>query len=201
MTDDSHPAGRNGPWLIHATETSFENPWIRIETSEVTHPGDAGGIYGVVRYANLATGVLPLDEDGHTWLVGQHRFPFDAYSWELPEGGGKKGVAPQVSAARELEEEAGLIAASWLEIGQWHLSNSVSDEVAFGYLAWGLSEGTAQPEPSEDLKLERVPFSELVRRCLSGEITDAFTHLMVFAARERARRGELPEEVAVLLRD
>lgn len=199
MTDDSRPTGRNGPWLVHATETSFENPWIRIETSEVTHPSGAGGIYGVVRYAYLATGVLPLDEEGHTWLVGQHRFPFDAYSWELPEGGGRKDVSPQVSAARELEEEAGLIGANWLEIGQWHLSNSVSDEVAFGYLAWGLSKGTAQPESSEDLKLECVPFSELVRRCLSGEITDAFTHLMVFAARERARAGELPGEVAKFL--
>ncbi|MGB3625264.1 MAG: NUDIX hydrolase [Henriciella sp.] len=203
MTDDSSTGsgrpGRNGPWRVHSTETSFANPWIRIETSRVTHPGGADGIYGVVRYANLATGVLPLDEEGHTWLVGQHRFPFDAYSWELPEGGGRKGVSPQASAARELEEEAGLIADHWLEIGQWHLSNSVSDEVAFGYVAWGLSPGKAEPESSEDLTLERVPFGELVRRCLSGEIADAFTHLMVFAARERARRGELPAEVARFL--
>lgn len=203
MTDDSNDSstapGRNGPWRVHSTETSFENPWIRVETSKVTHPGGADGIYGVVRYANLATGVLPLDDDGHTWLVGQHRFPFDAYSWELPEGGGRKGVHPQASAARELEEEAGLIAGNWLEIGQWHLSNSVSDEVAYGYLAWGLSKGKAEPEPSEELTLERVAFGELVRRCLSREITDAFTHLMVFAARERARAGLLPQEVARFL--
>ena len=186
----------NGPWLVHRTELSFHNPWIRVETSEITHPNGEPGIYGVVRYENYATGVLPLDEEGCTWLVGQHRFPFDAYSWELPEGGGRKDVDPQQSAARELEEETGLRAAHWHGLGEWHLSNSVSDERAFGYLAWGLSEGKRAPESSEDLKLERVAFPDLLARCLSGEIRDAFTVLMVLAAREQARAGRLPDVVA-----
>lgn len=195
MADDSRTA-RNGPWLVHETEVSHENPWLRVETSQITHPNGAPGIYGVVRFANYATGVLPIDEDGHTWLVGQHRFTFDAYSWELPEGGGRKDVDPQLSAARELEEEAGLKARHWAPLGHWHLSNSVCDEQAFGYIAWGLEPGTTAPEPSEELKLDRIPFGQLVERCLSGEITDSFTHLMVFAALERARRGELPTHVA-----
>ncbi|GGB76630.1 MULTISPECIES: NUDIX domain-containing protein [Henriciella] len=199
MADDSEPFERNGPWRVHSTDVSHENPWIRVETSKVTHPNGEPGIYGVVRFANYATGVLPVDDEGHTWLVGQHRFTFNAYSWELPEGGGAKGVDPLVSAARELEEEAGLRAAHWLALGKWDLSNSVSDERAFGYLAWGLSAGEAAPEPSEDLALERVPVSTLIERCLSGEITDSFTHLMVFTALERARRGELPAEIANLL--
>ena len=196
MKDDETRKTRNGPWTIHSTHTAFENPWVRIETNDVFHPDGSPGTYGVVRYANLAIGVLPVDQTGHTWLVGQHRFPFDAYSWELPEGGGPKGEDPKQSAARELAEETGLRASSWLEIGQWHLSNSVTDERAIGYIAWGLEKGEARPEPSEDLKIERVPVAELVERCISGEITDGFTHLMVFAALARSRAGLLPSDIA-----
>ena len=184
MSDPS----RNGPWTVKSTETAFRNPWIRVESSEVVHPDGKDGIYGVVRYANYATGVLPLDEQGFTWLVGQHRFPFDAYSWELPEGGGPKDASPQDSAARELKEEAGLVAANWIEIGHC-------------YLAWGLSAGQTAPESSEELALKRVKFSDLLAMCLSGEVTDAFTCLMVFAARAKAEAGEYPDEIAQLLLD
>lgn len=199
MSDESNLKARNGPWLVHTRRTAFENPWIRVESSDVTHPNGEPGTYGVVRFANLAIGVLPIDEAGFTWLVGQHRFPLDAYSWELPEGGGDKSVEPLVSARRELEEETGLSATGWQEIGQWHLSNSVSDEVSVAFLAWGLKAGDAAPEASEELKLRRIPFSTLVSMCLSGEITDAFTVLMTFTALELARRGALPGHVAALM--
>lgn len=186
---------RNGPWQVHSTDLSFENPWLRVETSNVTHPNGERGIYGVVRFANLAIGVLPVDEAGYTWLVGQHRFAFDAYSWELPEGGGPKGTAPLDSARRELKEETGLAAANWAEIGRWHLSNSVTDERAIGYVAWGLTEGEAQPDASEALSLRRVSLSDLFAMCLDGEISDAFTQLIVLSAFAQARRGALPEAI------
>ena len=196
MSEDQR---RNGPWQVHSTEVSFENPWLRVETSQITHPNGEPGIYGVIRYANFATGVLPLDEEGFTWLVGQHRFPFDAYSWELPEGGGHKEIDPQVSAARELEEETGLKAAHWHRLGEWHLSNSVSDERAFGYVAWGLSPGVKAPEASEELAVERVAFADLLERCLTGAVTDSMTVLMVLSAHEQARAGKLPDAVCRLV--
>ena len=197
MTTDK----KNGPWEVHNTEIAFENPWLKVETSEITHPDGTAGTYGVARFANLACGVLPVDDEGHTWLVGQHRFPFNAYSWELPEGGGAIDVDPQHSAARELEEETGLIAAHYAPLGRWHLSNSVSDEVAYGYLAWGLTMGQASPEPSEALSIRRVPITALVGQIRGGEITDAFTHLMVMSARDMARNGKLPDTIARWLID
>lgn len=188
---------RNGPWTVHDTETSFENPWLKVESSNITHPDGSAGTYGVVRFANIACGVMPVDDEGYTWLVGQHRFPFDSYSWELPEGGGPIGIDPQISTARELQEETGLIASEYMLLGRWHLSNSVSDEVAFGYLAWSLTMGESAPEPSEALDVRRVHLSELVKGVRNGAITDAFTHLMVLSALDMSRRGELPEKLAV----
>lgn len=187
---------RNGPWTVHSEAVAFENLWIRVETSEITHPDGAPGTYGVVRFANLAIGVLPIDEAGFTWLVGQHRFPLDAYSWELPEGGGPKGTDPLASARRELAEETGLSAETWSELGRWHLSNSVSDEAAIGYLATGLSAGAPNPEGSEALTVRRVAVSQLLAMCLSGEVTDSLTVLMVLSARELAASGKLESPAA-----
>ena len=194
MSDD-----KIGPWVVHETQTGFENPWIKIESSKVTQPDGSPGTYGVVRFANLATGVLPIDEQGCTWLVGQHRFPFDAYSWELPEGGGAKGVDPVTSVARELKEETGLTAAHYQKLGEWQLSNSVTDEVAHGYIAWELNEGVSAPEASEELSVIRVPFEELARRVRAGEIKDALTHLLVMTALDQAREGQLPGHISALI--
>ncbi|MEL6324810.1 MAG: NUDIX hydrolase [Pseudomonadota bacterium] len=188
-----------GPWRVHSTQVEYENPWLRVESSKITHPDGTPGIYGVVYIANLATGVLPIDAEGYTWLVGQHRYPANTYSWELPEGGGQKGVDPWVSASRELKEETGLIAASHCCVGEWELSNSVTDEVAFGYLAWDLTEGPSSPEPSEDLTVVRLPFADLLARMRAGEIRDAFTHLIVNGAIDQARQGRLPAPISDIL--
>lgn len=191
-----------GPWTVHNVREAFGNPWLRVEDHAVTRPDGQPGQYGVVRFANLATGVLPIAADGTIWLVGQHRFPLDVYSWELPEGGGPRGIDPQVSAARELKEETGLSARHWHRLGHWHLSNSVTDEEAFGYLAWGLEEGQAEPDAYEALNIRRVPFGALVDMCLTGETTDAFTVLMTLSALALARRGALAPDIAeLILRD
>ncbi|ADM08434.1 MutT/nudix family protein [Parvularcula bermudensis HTCC2503] len=182
----------NGPWRITARHTAYETPWIRIEHHDVVRPDGADSVYGVVRFKNLATGVLPLFADGTTILVGQHRFPFNTYSWELPEGGAPAGEAPHAAALRELEEEAGLVARHWTELGQVDLSNSVSDERAFFFLAWELGQGKTAPDPDEVLETKRVPLAEVIQMCLAGEIRDSLTHLMILTAVTKARLNRLP---------
>jgi len=118
------------PWTILGEKPVYDNQWINVTEYDVLNPSGGKGIYGKVHFKGLAIGILPLDEAGYTWLVGQYRFPLDAYSWEIPEGGGDPGVAPIESARRELKEETGLVAKEWSLIQEMHLSNSVSDERA-----------------------------------------------------------------------
>lgn len=192
---------QNGPWSIHDVRTGYENPWIRVDHHEVTCPDGAAGIYGVVRFANLAIGVLPLFEDGTTMLVGQHRFTFDEYSWELPEGGGPKGEAPEETARRELAEETGITAGELAPLGEAQLSNSVSDEYSHYFLAWDLTLGEASPDPDEVLEQRRVSFAELVGEIISGRILDSLTILMVQGAILKAQLGLLPNAPASIILD
>ena len=106
-----------GPWMRNTRRVAYENPWITIWHDEVTRPDGEPGIYGVVHFANLAVGVLALDDADRVLLVGQHRYALDAYSWEIPEGGVPIGETPLEGAQRELREETGMDAATWREIG------------------------------------------------------------------------------------
>lgn len=190
---------RIGPWSVNAREVVYENPWIAVAHHDVTRPDGAPGVYGVVEFKHVAIGVLPIDAEGMTVLVGQHRFPLDAYSWELPEGGGAHGEPPEAAARRELAEETGLRAANLLRLCEFDLSNSVTDERGICFLAWGLSQGEAAPEPDELLERRRVPFAALHEMALKGEIRDSLTLLMVFSAVAHARAGRLPAEPARLI--
>lgn len=163
------------PWTTLRGRQVYSNPWIEVTEYDVLNPAGKPGIYGKVHFKNKAIGVVPVDEAGHIWLVGQYRYPLDQYSWEIPEGGGPLHLSSEESALRELKEETGLSAEHLEHILTMHLSNSVSDEVAHIYLATGLSEGEAEPEETEQLHLRKVHLDHAYAMVLSGEITDSLT--------------------------
>jgi 8-oxo-dGTP pyrophosphatase MutT (NUDIX family) len=154
---------------------AYENPWITVWHDEVTRPDGSPGIYGVVHFANVAAGVLVLDDQDRTALVGQHRYTLDAWSWEIPEGGVPAGESPLDGAKRELREETGLEASTWREIARVDLSNSVTDEQAVLYVATDLSHGDASPEPTEAIDVRWVPFDQALAMTLDGRITDVMS--------------------------
>jgi 8-oxo-dGTP pyrophosphatase MutT (NUDIX family) len=190
---------KKNPWTILSRESAYENDWIRVDHHEVLSPAGGPGIYGTVHFKNYATGVVPIDENGNVILVGQYRFPLNAYSWEIPEGGGTKTVPILESAQRELREECGVTAANWLEILGVDLSNSVSDESGTLFLAWNLSETSAQPEHTEQLQVARVPFWDAVARVKRGEIRDSLSVAGLLRVALMAYQNELPQQVARMI--
>lgn len=163
------------PWTTITNNEVYDNPWISVTHHDVIDFSKKQGIYGKVHFKNLAVGVLPLDENNFTWLVGQYRYTLDAYSWEMPEGGGELGVDPIVAAKRELLEETGIVANKWTEVLTIHTSNSVTDEFGICYLAQDLKFGESQPESCEDLTVKKIHFDEVFKMVMSGEITDSLT--------------------------
>jgi len=168
-----HP--EDNPWQITSQKEIYDNPWINLTEYQVINPSGNPGIYGKIHFKNIAIGILPLDDEMNTYLVGQFRFALGQYSWEMPEGGGPLGIDPIESAKRELLEETGLKAENWSELVRIHLSNSVSDELSIIYLARGLAQFEAEPEDTEQLIVKKLPFETVYQMVCDGEITDSMT--------------------------
>lgn len=177
------------PWRTLKTEQVYESAWIKVSKSEVLNPAGNPAVYSVVHFKNLAIGIVPLDEENNTWLVGQFRYPTNSYSWEIPEGGGKTDVAPLDSAKRELLEETGIIAETYVELMRLHLSNSATDELAIVFIARNLKFTDAQPEESEVLQIKKIPLEQACELVMKGEITDAITVAALLKTREWIRLG------------
>ncbi len=165
----------DNPWQVSGEQKIYDNPWISVTEYAVINPSGGNGIYGKVHFKNRAIGIVPMDENGHIWLVGQYRFVLNAFSWEIPEGGGILDSDPLDAAKRELKEETGIIADSWEKILEIHLSNSVSDEFGIIYLASGLKQEEAEPEDTEQLHIQKVPLEDAYRMVLNHQITDSLS--------------------------
>lgn len=168
---DSEP----NPWTTKSTTEPFENPWIKVIANEVIHPDGSDGQYTFVHFKKTAVAVLPVDEHGNTWLVGQYRYAHKCYQWEIPEGGCDPGEDTSEAGLRELREETGIIATHLEPILKMQLSNSVTNEVSISYLATGLTETEPCPDPSEKLQIRKLPLSEAIEMVMDGQIRDALS--------------------------
>ena len=172
-----------GEWTELNRKEVYDNPWITVTHSEVLNPNGGKGQYGVVHFKNLALGIIPLDENLNTWLVGQERFPFNGkYTWEIIEGGGPVEMDPLASAQRELAEEGGVQAQKWEWIQQMDLSNSATNEHALIYVAQGLKPVPTAPDDSEKLSLQKRPFLEVHEMVLKGKIIDSLSVVGILKA-------------------
>jgi 8-oxo-dGTP pyrophosphatase MutT (NUDIX family) len=177
------------PWTTLSSRQVYENPWIRLREDQVLRPDGKPGIYGVVHFRNRAIGVIPVEENGDIWLVGQYRYTLNRYSWEIPEGGGPFDEDPEATALRELREETGLVPGRMELLGPVHLSNSVSDEAGFLYRATDLERGPSEPEGTERLQVRRFGWGEAWGMLESGEITDSLTVIALLHEALRRSRG------------
>lgn len=179
------------PWKTLDAEVVYESAWIKITKSNVLNPAGRPALYSWVHFKNLAIGIVPLDREKNTWLVGQFRYPLNEYSWEIPEGGGKQDVPPEESARRELLEETGIEAGRFTELMRMHLSNSATDELSITYVATDLRFGEAEPEETELLQVKKISLKEAFEWVMSGKITDAISVAAIQRLQWMDEHGEL----------
>lgn len=165
----------DNPWKTLSHRKVYENPWMQVIENRVIYPTGGKGIYGKVCFKNKAVGIIPIDDQGFTWLVGQHRYTVNEYSWEIPMGGSGDDVDLLRAAQRELREETGLSAARWRQIAFLHTSNSITDEEGVVFIAQDLQTGETDFDETEQLDIQRIPLSQAIRLAMEGKITDAIS--------------------------
>lgn len=165
----------DNPWTTLSTRQVYSNPWLEVWEDDCLDPSGKPAIYGRVNFRNRAVGIIPLTEDGSTWLVGQYRYCVKEYSWEIPMGGSPQGSSLLEAAHRELKEETGLSAGRMEQILHVRMSNSVTDEVGYVFIAEDLAEGEPEFESTEKIDIRRLPFSEALHMARNGGIADALS--------------------------
>lgn len=163
------------PWKTLSVRKVYGNPWLELWEERCLDPSGRPALYGKVSFRSKAVGIIPVDDAGHTWLVGQYRYCLGQYSWEIPMGGSPHPVPVLETAARELREETGLTARRFEQILFVHTSNSVTDEEGYVFVAGDLAQGETEHESTEKIEVLRLPLAEAVAMAMDGRITDGLS--------------------------
>jgi NTP pyrophosphohydrolases including oxidative damage repair enzymes len=190
-TESAGPTGREeDQYTVVDTTEHFSGPVFTVITDTVTMPDGGTAARDYIRHVG-SVAVVAVDDQGQVVLVRQYRHPLRQVLWELPAGlRDVDGEDPAVTAARELAEEAGLVAARWEPLVTMHSSPGCSDEEVIIYLAGDLAPVAEQFTYSRVLEestmtVHRVPLDEAVGMVERGEITNGVCALGLLAAWRR----------------
>lgn len=175
------------PWTTRSSRPIYENPWMRVREDVAQMPDGRTTIYGVVT-CKPAVGVLPFLDNDTVVLVGQYRYVFGEFLWEMPTGGAHPGESLEEAGRRELAEEAGYEAERLVRLCELQTSKSVVDETAYIYLADGLRPARRQSDATEFIEVRPFPFAEALRMVETSEIRDSMTVVAMLHAARRRRR-------------
>lgn len=171
------------------TETTLERKEVfqgrifSVHVDRVRLPDGSASTREVVEHGG-GVAVLALDEDNNVLVVTQYRYVFGRPLLELPAGKlDRPGEDPAAAGLRELKEETGAVPDELISLGHILPSPGCYTETLYLYLARGLHMERQELDPGEFLRVERIPFAEMVRRCLSGEIEDAKTVVAILKAK------------------
>ena len=168
---------------ILSSQKVFDGRVFKVTVDTVTE-GELTYQREVVHHSGSAV-IVPIHDDGTVALVRQYRHPAVRYLLEVPAGTLADGERPDAGAARELEEELGLVAERLEKLTEFFVSPGFLEEKLWVYLATGLSAGKPQPDEDEVLEVVRLPIGDALEMITSGEIQDAKTIIGLMLAAPR----------------
>jgi ADP-ribose pyrophosphatase len=173
---------KNLPLILNSTEV-FRGRVFHV-TVDTVREGDTTYQREVVHHTGSAV-IVPVFDDGTVALVRQYRHPAVRYLLEVPAGTLNKGEMPEVGAARELEEELGLVAGRLEKLTEFFVSPGFLEEKMWLYLATELTETSQMLEEDEIVEVVRLPIAEALEMITDGEIEDAKTIIGLMLAAPR----------------
>src|SRR5213592_532427 len=162
-------------------------------TVDTVREGDKTYIREVVHHPGSAV-ILPAFDDGTIALVRQYRHPAVRYLLELPAGTLNDKERPEEGAARELEEELGLVAGRMEKLSEFFVSPGFCEEKMWLYLATDLTQTAQRLEEDELIEIVRLPIDRALQMITDGEIEDAKTIIGLMLAAPRLGAATLARD-------
>jgi 8-oxo-dGTP pyrophosphatase MutT (NUDIX family) len=171
-----------GSWQTKSSKVVYENPFMIVREDEVVKPNGKDGIYGYVESKSESVYVVPVDDEGNTYLVQQERYTIKQTTWECVAGR-TDGEPVQTAAARELLEETGLKTNSITNIGEVRPANGMSTFKSTVFIAQDLKHISDELDPNDGiLEVQKVPLKQIPEMILAGDITCAGSIAAFFMA-------------------
>lgn len=165
-----------------SSEEIFDGYILHLFKDTIELPNGKEATRELIRHVG-AVAVVPITENGKVIVERQFRYPLDSVITEIPAGKLDSKEEDRLSAAkRELEEETGITAVEWINLGDYYPAAAYCDELITIYLARGLTYGERHLDEDEFLNIEEVPLVELVRDVMDGKITDGKTQVAILKA-------------------
>ena len=159
-------------WKTLGCKIIFENPWFKLQEDKVIQPDGKEGTYTMI-VTPPSVYIVALTEKDEVYLVGQHRYTTNVFSWEVPAGS-SDGEDVLKAAKRELWEETGLEAKEWKEAGTFQVFNGLCNEIGHVFIAKALTQTQEHKRQEEGItEMKTVPVSNVLELIRSEELTDA----------------------------
>ena len=161
-------------WKKLTSRIIHKNPWWSYVLDTFTIPRGIEGEYHYI-HSNGSSMIIPVLDDGRIVLVNQFRYLRRMESIEFPCGGVKAGHSYEEMAQLELEEEAGYMAMSWENAGEFNPFNGATDEMCRVFVARGLSPVAPKPEATEEFEILRMTPDEIEKMIAERSIWDGMS--------------------------
>lgn len=157
-----------------SSQEIYKGRIVTLRVDEVELPNGKTAQREIVDHPG-GVGILAIDDEGRVMMVEQYRYAFGRTLWEIPAGKREAGEEPLETAKRELKEEVGATASRWMPLGEIIPSPGCYGEKLYLFLARGLEFGETHMDEDEFLHVSRLPLTDLIQGCISGEIQDGKT--------------------------
>ncbi len=174
-------AQKHGPWTIQETNQKYQNSFINVCEDQVLQPDGQPGMYGTVKMKPCVA-ILPIGSDRLVYLAQQFRYGLGKESIEVVCGVLEEDEPPLEAAQREIEEELGIKAEEWIDLGVFHMDTSIIQCPVYLFLAKQLTFTQAHQEGTETIKKLHMPLDTAVQMVMDSQIIHGPSCVLILKA-------------------
>lgn len=172
---------KHGPFTITDSKEVYKNPWISVREDKIIHPNGKEGFFGIVEMVP-GVSILALDEDNNVYLTEGFHYAHGVDSLETVSGAIDAGETPLEAAKRELQEEIGMVAEEWIDLGVVNPFTTVISSPATVFLAKGIRTEAGMKDEGELIITKKIPFDKAVEMVMDSTITHAQSCVLILKA-------------------